>query len=138
MSIHKRIRERRQELGLTLMEVARRCGLSAWTTVQHWERKTAPTRMRLPKVAEVLEVTEEWLLTGRGNKTGPNLVGAFSELNGQEAQLVMFFRTLTADEQSSVLTLAFDLSKRHQDSFGGTPLKLPEPLPSRANPGKAA
>ncbi len=138
MTIHQRIKERRQELGLTLMEVAKRCGLSAWQTVQHWEHKTAPIRTRLPKVAEVLGVTEEWLLTGRGSKTGPNLVGAFSELSGQEAQLVMFFRTLTPAEQGQVLNLAFELSKRHQDAFGGTPLKLPEPSPAKAKSGKAA
>ena len=138
MSIHERIKARRKELGLTLKEVARRCELSAWTTVQHWEHHTAPTRARLPKVAEVLGVTEEWLLTGRGRKNGPNLIGAFSELSGAEAQLVMFFRAMTEEEQAEVLNLSYTISKRHQDEFGGTPLNLPNPAVSNKKPGKAA
>lgn len=69
MSIHRRIKERRQALGLSMENLAGKVGRS-WQSVQLWEKEdedggTAPTRTLLPKVAEVLLVTSEWLLTGK-------------------------------------------------------------------------
>lgn len=127
MTINQRIKDRRAALGLTLKEVADRCGLNAWQTVQAWERQSAPTRKRLTKVAEALQVSPEWLLTGRGPME-VSLVTAFSELTGSEAQLIMYFRNMTADEQAQVLIFSDKLSKQHLDAFGGVPLKLSAPI----------
>lgn len=67
MDIHKRIKQKRLDLGLSMKELAERIGVSSWQTVQQWEKEdgTAPSRKRLQKVAEVLKTTEEWLLWGK-------------------------------------------------------------------------
>jgi transcriptional regulator with XRE-family HTH domain len=132
MSINQRIRERRSALGLTLNEVARACGLSAWQTVQAWERDSAPTRKKLDRVAEVLQVSPEWLLTGRGQQER-ELVSAFSELSGTEAQLVMYFRLLNRDQQSKILQSTHELATAHFDQFGGAPLQPTENPASSAD-----
>lgn len=65
MNIHRRIRERREQLGLSMQALAARVGVSAWQTVQQWEKEdggTAPKRERLKRVAEALETTPEYLL----------------------------------------------------------------------------
>lgn len=74
-SIHARIRLRREALRLTQAQLAERLGVS-YQTIQQWETEpdpsnpkvlsTAPKRSRLVEVAKALEVTEEWLVTGRG------------------------------------------------------------------------
>jgi transcriptional regulator with XRE-family HTH domain len=65
-TIHTRIKKRREELGLTMKALAEKVGVSAWQTVQQWEREdgTAPKRDRLKAVAEALQTTSEELLFG--------------------------------------------------------------------------
>lgn len=69
MNIHRRIKERRVKLGLSMEALANLAGASAWQTVQQWEKEedkggTAPKRERLKKVAVALETTPEYLLFG--------------------------------------------------------------------------
>lgn len=67
MTIHKRIKEKRQALGLSMEELATRVGVKAWQTVQQWEKEeggTAPKRDRLFAVAHALKTTPEYLLFG--------------------------------------------------------------------------
>lgn len=69
MNIHRRIKERREKLGLSMQAVADAAGVSAWQTVQQWEKEegeggTAPKRERLKRVAAVLETTPEYLMFG--------------------------------------------------------------------------
>jgi transcriptional regulator with XRE-family HTH domain len=63
MTIHERIKSRRESLGLTLEQVGERLGVS-WQAVQAWETRTAPKRTRVADVARVLETTAEHLLLG--------------------------------------------------------------------------
>lgn len=51
-----------------MKELANRVGVSAWQTIQQWEREggTAPKRARLAAVAEALDTTPEFLLYGPG------------------------------------------------------------------------
>lgn len=70
-SIHSRIRERRMALGLNLRELAARVDPDmAWQTAQKWELEdreggTVPRRAMQKKLAGALDVSVEWLLTGR-------------------------------------------------------------------------
>lgn len=67
VSIHKLIREGREALGLTHEEFGKLCGVSRGA-VQQWEKEggLAPNRSRQPKVAAVLSLTTEELMSGRG------------------------------------------------------------------------
>ncbi|SDV49790.1 XRE family transcriptional regulator [Chitinasiproducens palmae] len=67
MSIHSRIKQLREANGLSMEALAKRVGVSAWQTVQQWEREekgTAPKRARLQAVADALGTTPEYLLVG--------------------------------------------------------------------------
>lgn len=66
MTIHKRIKERRQALGLSMEALAKLVDVKSWQTVQQWEKEggTAPKRIRLKHVADALLVTPEWLSSG--------------------------------------------------------------------------
>jgi phage repressor protein C with HTH and peptisase S24 domain len=70
MNIHRRIKERRELLGLSMEALASLVGVKAWQTVQQWEREdggTAPKRERLKAVADALKTTPEYLLFGQLN-----------------------------------------------------------------------
>lgn len=67
MTIHRRIKQRREVLGLSMQALAELVGVKAWQTVQQWEKEeggTAPKRERLRQVAEALQTTPEFLLFG--------------------------------------------------------------------------
>ncbi|MFB9242385.1 helix-turn-helix transcriptional regulator [Massilia antarctica] len=65
-TIHTRIKQRREELGMSMKELAEKVGVSAWQTVQQWEKEggTAPKRSRLQAVADALQTTPEFLTYG--------------------------------------------------------------------------
>lgn len=62
-----RIREARKTTGISRAELARRVGVKPSAAVQ-WEHDdgTAPSVRNLMKIADVLNVSFEWLATGRG------------------------------------------------------------------------
>lgn len=104
MSIHARIRERRLALKLSQQELAERIGVE-YQTVQHWEREpgdgvksAAPKRTRLQRVAEVLGVTPEWLMTGKDSDG--NVVDPIKQ------QLVFFYDGMSAELQSALVAHA--------------------------------
>ena len=52
---------------MSMDALAKSVGVKSWQAVQRWEQKvggSAPKRERLQRVADVLGVTQEWLLTG--------------------------------------------------------------------------
>lgn len=103
-TIHKRIKQRREELGLSQGQLAEALGVK-YQTVQQWEKdpepgvlSTAPKRTRMAEVAGILGVTETWLRTGMdddGAKSDPI-----------EQQLLGLYRELTPELQEALLQQA--------------------------------
>ena len=95
-TIHTRIKQRREALGLSMKELAALVGVSAWQTVQQWEREngTAPKRDRLQAVANALQTTPEYLTYGSGlmaevARAGDDMLKSLGELlTGIELQVV--------------------------------------------------
>lgn len=70
-TIGDRIKQQREEIGISMQDLAGAVGVSAWQTVQQWENNaTAPARKRLGIVAEVLGVTPEYLAFGDAGADG--------------------------------------------------------------------
>lgn len=68
-SLAERIKERREHLGLTQEQVGRHFGISREAVLQ-WEKKedgTAPRGKRLRELADLLECSLQWLLTGEAS-----------------------------------------------------------------------
>ena len=94
MDVHARIKERREALGLSMEQLAEKFGVS-WQTVQQWEKRTAPKRLRLEGVAEALETTVEYLLYGRGNPS--TKVGESQEMRDARVGLWPFKDYITPE-----------------------------------------
>lgn len=67
-----------------MRELAELVGVSAWQTVQQWEKEggTAPKRSRLKAVADALQTTPEFLTYGPGQiaDTAAEIEGLITEL----------------------------------------------------------
>jgi phage repressor protein C with HTH and peptisase S24 domain len=88
-TIHERIKELREKRGLTMEAVGELVGVS-WQTVQQWENgSTAPRRNRIPRVADALNTTPEYLLFGepKASSEGQTMPPARSEANAEKASV---------------------------------------------------
>ena len=64
MSIGKRIKEKRESMGLNRADFARKVGVT-YMSIKGWEEDAnEPTRERLTKLASALGTTEQWILFG--------------------------------------------------------------------------
>ena len=88
----ERVMSRRRELGYNRDKLAALCGVTS-QAVAKWEREGLPLD-RLTAVAEVLEVSPEWLLHG----DSPRLADLHSQLEALSAQVAMLMRLVARPE----------------------------------------
>ena len=100
-TLNMRIRDARKVAGLSRAELARRVGVKPSAAVQ-WELEngTAPSVRNLIKVATVLNISFEWLSTGRGTvrpgslKEVPAVSSEAFALNLYEEQMLALARDM--------------------------------------------
>ena len=118
MAIHDRIREAREQAGISQTELARLLGVTR-SACSQWESVggTAPRRDRLEQLAGLLGVSFEWLATGRGadgsptDKVAEAPAGYPSSLPPDQRELLERYRRLTARQRIAVLNLIRDLQQ---------------------------
>ena len=113
MAIHDRIREAREQAGVSQTELARLLNVTR-SACSQWESAhgTAPRRERLEQLAQLLGVSFEWLATGRGGNGGepPELhPDADRELPPDQQELLALYRRLPARFRLAVLNLVRDM-----------------------------
>ncbi|MEK6419992.1 MAG: helix-turn-helix transcriptional regulator [Burkholderia gladioli] len=124
MTIHKRIKERREALKLSMEALAERVGV-VYQTVQQWEKEvggTAPKRERLQRVAEALETTAEYL--SFGERTGGS-TGSARELSEPAKTLVDL---ITVADSEGLAPEAFSILTATLQRFRGHELARPSRL----------
>ncbi|HEX7029637.1 MAG TPA: helix-turn-helix transcriptional regulator [Gammaproteobacteria bacterium] len=113
MAIHDRIREAREQAGISQTELARLLGVTR-SACSQWESAggTAPRRERLEQLAALLGVSFEWLATGRG---GAGMAPAETDpatpatLPADQQELLLLYRRLPARFRLAALNLLRDL-----------------------------
>lgn len=128
-TINDRIKQRREELGLSMKDLAKLVGVSAWQTVQQWEKEggTAPKRSRLQAVADALQTTPEFLTYGFAPsaqivEAGDNFLESLGEiLTGIEMKLVSDRERMrkALSPEAVLIGAAFDKlkNKRQRDAL---------------------
>ena len=85
---NKRFKERRTEKGLSHEKIARVVGITK-QGVARWDEDTQPRAAKLKTVANLLETTVEWLLTGRGeHNNNSGLLSGATQNHIQRGRLV--------------------------------------------------
>ena len=97
--INERIRARREELGMSQLDLAKRIGYTTKGAVSHLESGDRDIRQgMLMKLSDALGVSIEWLLYGDGA-----VYPAPSALTDSEMELLKEFRHLSEERQALVL-----------------------------------
>ena len=95
MAWNNRITLARERLGINKSEFARRVGVSTATTAD-WESGVIKMidGMNLVKVASILKVTPEWLITGSGEEKND------ADINSVVVEFAWVYRNATAEGKS--------------------------------------
>jgi len=102
MSINARIRQARKAAGLSQSRLAKLLGVTR-SACSQWESSqgTVPRRERLEQLAELLDVSYEWLATGRKGKEEKSAFGIKEDspyktaMPPDQEELLKLYRTLS-------------------------------------------
>lgn len=99
-----------QNRGLSWSELARRCGRSTSAASQWSGRLAFPSQRTFTRIAEVLGVSQGWLLTGEETEDKP------VARTKRQAQALRLMLEMTADQEAAALAaiqgIASHLSKK--------------------------
>lgn len=118
MSLHSRIREARNNKGITQIELAESLGV-AKTTVAGWEKNREPTAAQIGAIADVLDSSVSFLLqdevSARSKEKQPTENGKLSE---REVALIHSMQGLSPNERELALdlcsALVLELLRHHK------------------------
>lgn len=116
MSIGERIKARREELRLEAIDLATAAHVTVQSVYQ-WEsissRGLKP--VNLVSIAKLLNTTEEWLATGRGERERPV---SSSVITADEAELLANYRVLPDDGKAAVRAIVRQLGNPSKSKEG--------------------
>jgi len=106
-----RIRKIRERLGLTQQELAGKVGVTA-ASINRYEKGRVPKRKDiLNRIAELGNVTSEWILKGEGTAAPP------ATAEHAPVSYTLLSQDLDEDALAHVLLLARDWLRRHRDKI---------------------
>ncbi len=115
-TIGNRIKERRKELNLTQLDIKSRVGISSGNISDIERGNRLPAASTLVQLAEVLECSVDYILTGVSPLSEISLLS----VQGESAKkLVNLFLTLSPEDQDELIMIAqmkADKGKRERDA----------------------
>ena len=102
--MHERIREAREQAGLSQTELSRLLGVTR-SACSQWESAngTAPRRERLLELASLLDVNFTWLMTGNGSDAGDGELAPLTALTPDQVELLQYYRQLPPRRRLALL-----------------------------------
>lgn len=103
MTIALRIKQRRQQLGLTQADLALRAGISQTQISKYELGQNEPTAYAILALAKALNTSSDWML---GLTDEVNELRGDEELSDLERQVVYLMRSKSPEQQRKVLEVA--------------------------------
>lgn len=99
----ERVRILREEKKMTQKELADKLGFKNYTTITKWEKgDNLPRGKELKELAELFNVTSDWLLGLDDYRKAPDIVPIYSQLEPPRQRTVYNFAEHQLDEQNNV------------------------------------
>lgn len=111
MSLFERTKETAQKQGLTVAMVEKRAGLSE-NALYSW-RKSSPKSENLQKVADVLNVSTDYLL-GRTDEMKPGTTETVKKADIDDSDLLLAFDGKDIDEEDKQAIIDLLMFRRYQ------------------------
>ena len=100
--IGQRIKDRRKDLKLTQNDIKRLTGISSGNMSEIENGNRLPAATTLVQLANTLQCSIDWLLTGKSPKSEKTI---FSDLGEMEAALINSFRLLSIEDKEETLEI---------------------------------
>ena len=101
MTIGERIKEARENKGMTQEELAIACGYKSRSTINKFEKEVCEIKLsNVKKIAKALEVDPDYLI--------------FGDRESKEEEIQRRFKTLTDDQKDAVLSLLRSMTEGRQ------------------------
>lgn len=99
MSVGNRIKQRRHDLNLTQIDIYNKCGIASGALSQIENGTRTPTVIIFYKIAQALECSMDWLLTGVSTNLENDILSEIEEylLNG--------FRNISEEDQNELIQI---------------------------------
>ena len=97
--VGKRIRDRRKELQLLQTDIQAKCGISSGALSEIENGNRIPTISTFFQLAEILDCSMDWLITGKAVHGGADLISE------NEEKLLNGFRLLQKEEQEELMEI---------------------------------
>ena len=113
MKIYEKIFARLEELHMSQTELSRRTGI-ATSTISEWKKKkTNPTADKIMDICNVLQITPEQLLTGKGIEDEEEIVAASPEsrFTPYDIQLIEDYHGLKEEQKKRLMAYMEALKK---------------------------
>lgn len=99
----ERVKVLREENKITQKELADKLGLKSYTTITKWEKgDNLPRGKELKELAELFNVTSDWLLGLDDYRSAPDIAPIYSQLEPPRQRTVYNFAEHQLDEQNNV------------------------------------
>jgi transcriptional regulator with XRE-family HTH domain len=110
MTVLERVLAVMEARGILFTEMATRLGVSQ-AAVSQWKESGKPPHKRLEQIANILEVSKDFLLTGKGDAAAETLLTPPLTGNRKEAETgeVEFLRGLVMSQQETITRLSRQL-----------------------------
>ena len=119
MIISERIIKVLKERNMTQAEFAKQVGIST-STISEWKkRKTNPTVEKIMDICNVLQITPEQLLTGKGIEDEEEIAAASpeSKFTPGDIQMIEDYHNLREEQQKRLMAYMEALKKIESESF---------------------
>ena len=113
MTISERILKVLKDRGMTQVEFAKQVGIAS-STISEWKKKkTNPAADKIMNICNVLQITSEQLLTGKGIEDEEEIAAASPEsrFTPYDIQLIEDFHGLKEEQQKRLVTYMEALKK---------------------------
>lgn len=129
MYIGERVKQLRNELGLTQVEFGKRIGTSGATISTTESGKTTPDNQTILLICKTFGVNQEWLLTGEGPKHPEDLPDSPGALSADLAAIFAQYPAINAVAQRVIPVMTPDVLAQLNallDRVMGTKKEAPE------------
>lgn len=139
MKIKDQIRTRREQLGITLLELARRCGVSH-QSIRHWESgRSYPSKRVSGKLEDALSFRLDWTEGVKWRTERPDIT---TLLDKEDVEVMLTIRKLPSQmkqQLASIAKLYLDALEMSTSSFHVKQVEAPiEPFSTREQEQKPA
>ena len=119
----ERLLDRLEEMNLIRADLCRALGISEGT-VRNWKKGVMPAADTALKIADYLQVSVSWLVSGQGEKLQHSYREMSESISDSERELLELYRNLSDEDKERLIDIAETFRKKTATFISGNVRKF--------------